>query len=114
MAKNTLKGDLNFQNVFKKGKKFGNRHFQFYYVKNRKNANRLGIIVSKKVSKKAVVRNRIKRRIREAYRLNESRFRTGYDMIIIAKKRCAEDSYQDLSRSLNHLFYKTQMEVKKG
>ncbi|MDD2414415.1 MAG: ribonuclease P protein component [Eubacteriaceae bacterium] len=112
MALISLKGEKDFNNVFQHGQKFGNRHFQFYYVKNRKDTNRLGIIVSKKVSKNAVVRNKIRRRIRESFRINGCCFKLGYDLIIIAKKRCVQASYQELNQSLKHLFYKTKMEVK--
>ncbi len=108
----SLKSEKDFDHVFQKGSKFGNRHFQFYYVKNGKNTNRLGIIVSKKLSKRAVVRNKVRRRIRESYRIHSGTIKTGYDFIIIAKNRCAEDSYADLDRSVGHLFYKTNLEVK--
>ena len=106
----SLKNSKNFDRVFHDGQRFGNRHFQFYYLKNRKSTNRLGIIVSKKVSKRAVVRNKVKRRIRASYQNELERIQQGYDLIIVAKKRCAEDPYRDLDRSLKHLFYKTKLE----
>jgi ribonuclease P protein component len=109
----SLKNSKNFDRVFHHGQRFGNRHFQFYYLKNRKSTNRLGIIVSKKVSKRAVVRNKVKRRIRASYQQEMGRIAQGYDLIIIAKKRCAADPYQDLNRSLKHLFYKTKLEQSK-
>ncbi|WP_281673151.1 ribonuclease P protein component [Pseudoramibacter alactolyticus] len=111
MALNSLKSEKDFNDVFRKGQRFGNRHFQFYYLKNRENTNRLGIIVSKKVSKRAVVRNKIRRRIREAYRLHRGDFKTGYDLIIIAKERCVSTTYAEIEHSLTHLFYKTKLEV---
>ncbi len=109
MKLTSLKNSKNFDRVFHHGQRFGNRHFQFYYLKNRKSTNRLGIIVSKKVSKRAVVRNKVKRRIRASYQQEMANIAQGYDMIIIAKKRCAEDPYQDLNRSFKHLFYKTKL-----
>ncbi|MSS20033.1 ribonuclease P protein component [Pseudoramibacter porci] len=106
----SLKNSKNFDRVFHHGQRFGNRHFQFYYLKNRKSTNRLGIIVSKKVSKRAVVRNKVKRRIRASYQNELEQIQQGYDLIIVAKKRCADDPYRDLDRSLRHLFYKTKLE----
>ena len=100
----SLKNSKNFDRVFHHGQRFGNRHFQFYYLKNRKSTNRLGIIVSKKVSKRAVVRNKVKRRIRASYQNELEQIQQGYDLIIVAKKRCADDPYRDLDRSLRHLF----------
>ena len=113
MVSDSLKGDKTFQRVFKQGSQFGNRHFYFYYIANQENKNHLGIIVSKKVSKKAVVRNRVRRRIREAFRLSQPELKQGYNMIIIAKNRCADASYAELAKSLSHLFYKTHLENKK-
>ena len=70
-----------------------------YARKNRTNTNRVGITVSKKLGK-AVVRNRVRRRIREAYRLNEERFLPGYDIVIVARSRAVEVRFQKLTESL--------------
>lgn len=70
-----------------------------YARKNRTNTNRVGITVSKKLGK-AVVRNRVRRRIREAYRLNEERFLPGWDIVIVARSRAVEVSFQKLTQSL--------------
>jgi len=106
---NSLKKQNDFNRVFKTGEVFGNKTFVMYYLKNGSEANRLGIVVSKKVSKKAVVRNKIKRRIKEAYRLNEDSFVMGYDIIIIAKGSCQEEKYNHMEKSLKHLFYKKNL-----
>ena len=70
-----------------------------YARKNRTNTNRVGITVSKKLGK-AVVRNRVRRRIREAYRLNEELFLPGWDIVIVARSRAVEVSFQKLTQSL--------------
>ena len=70
-----------------------------YARKNRTNTNRVGITVSKKLGK-AVIRNRVRRRIREAYRLNEERFLPGWDIVIVARSRAVEVSFQKLTQSL--------------
>ena len=70
-----------------------------YARKNRTNTNRVGITVSKKLGK-AVVRNRVRRRIREAYRLNEELFLPGWDIVIVARSRAVEVSFQKLTESL--------------
>ncbi len=92
--------------MYKKGKIFGNRNFTLRYVPNGKNANRLGIVVSKKVSKKAVVRNRLRRQIRELYKNNVSSIKQGYDMIITAKPLCAGEEYSVLEKSFRHVLSK--------
>ncbi|MGI6108606.1 MAG: ribonuclease P protein component [Eubacteriaceae bacterium] len=102
----SLKSKTDFDNVYENGKIFGNRNFTLRYVKNRKNANRLGIVVSKKVSNRAVHRNKIRRQVREAYRNSESTVKQGYDLIITAKPSCLGEEYSVLSKSIQHLFYK--------
>ena len=70
-----------------------------YARKNRTGTNRVGITVSKKLGK-AVVRNRVRRRLREAYRLNEEQFLPGYDIVIVARSRAVDVSFQKLTESL--------------
>ena len=70
-----------------------------YARKNRIDTNRVGITVSKKLGK-AVIRNRVRRRIREAYRLNEEKFLPGWDIVIVARSRAVEVSFQKLTESL--------------
>lgn len=70
-----------------------------YARKNRTGTNRVGITVSKKLGK-AVVRNRVRRRIREAYRLNEGQFLPGWDIVIVARSRAVEVNFQKLTQSL--------------
>lgn len=106
---NSLKKQNDFDRVFKTGEVFGNKAFVMYYFKNNSEINRIGIIVSKKVSKKSVVRNKIRRRIKESYRLNQDFFKRGYDIIIIAKQPCKDEDYNHLEKSLKHLFYKKNL-----
>ena len=70
-----------------------------YARKNRTDTNRVGITVSKRLGK-AVVRNRVRRRIREAYRLNEQKFLPGWDIVIVARSRAVEVSFRKLTESL--------------
>ena len=66
-----------------------------YARKNRTGTNRVGITVSKKLGH-AVVRNRVRRRLREAYRLNEEMFQPGWDIVVVARSRCISASFQDI------------------
>lgn len=57
--------------------------------------NRLGLTVSTKLGK-AVHRNRIRRRYKEVYRLNEDKFNTGYDIVIVARSKCKDLRFHTL------------------
>ena len=70
-----------------------------YARKNRTDGNRVGITVSKKLGK-AHVRNRTRRRIKEAYRIHEGAFLPGYDIVVVARVRAAHSRYRELERSL--------------
>lgn len=69
-----------------------------YARKNREGCNRLGITVSKKLGK-AHIRNRIRRRIREVYRLNELRFQPGWDIVVVARSKAADAPFSRLTAS---------------
>ena len=69
-----------------------------YARKNRTQTNRVGITVSKKLGK-AHTRNRIRRRIREVYRLNEELFLPGWDIVVVARSKSVDAPFQRLTKS---------------
>ena len=69
-----------------------------YARKNRTAENRVGITVSKKLGK-AHVRNRTRRRLREVYRLNEGRFKPGWDIVVVARSKAVEAPFDKLTKS---------------
>lgn len=98
----SLKKNKEFQTVYKSGSSCANKYLIMYIYENQMQKNRIGISVSKKVGN-SVVRHRIKRLIRESYRLNEQKFKTGYDVIIIARGMAKGKSYQEISSAVLHL-----------
>ena len=69
-----------------------------YARRNRTGANRVGITVGKKLGK-AHIRNRIRRRFREIYRLNEEKFQPGWDIVVVARSRAVEAPFDKLTAS---------------
>lgn len=103
-----LKKPAQFQAVYSSRQWGGSRHFTFNIlgVTNTENADTvLGVTVSKKVSKRAVDRNRIKRQIREFFRHNQAQLNDA-ELIITAKSSCNKASDRDRAESLDELWNK--------
>ncbi len=75
-----------------------NSYLVLYAKRNRTATNRVGVTVSKKIGC-AVVRNRVRRRLREVYRLNEDAFFCGWDIVVVARRRCVDADFSDLCRA---------------
>ena len=82
----TLKKNYEFKNVFLRGKFYKGKQISIYVLKNHKKTNIIGIAVSTKQCG-AVLRNRIKRLIRENYRLNKNELKQGYDIVFLWNKK---------------------------
>lgn len=98
----SLKKYGDFQRVYKKGTSFANRYLVMYVLSNGTEKNRIGISVSKKVGN-SVVRHRITRLIRESYRLNESNFVGGIDLVVVARPGAKERTFFEIESALLHL-----------
>ena len=98
----SLKKNSDFQKVYKQGKSYANRYLVMYMMENGTGRNRIGISVSKKVGN-SIVRHRLKRLIKEAYRLQEELFQSNLDIVIIARMSAKEISYQEVKSALLHL-----------
>ena len=93
----SLKGNYAFRRLYTKGKSSVQPAVVLYCRKNGARTNRLGLTVGTKVGK-AVVRNRVRRRLREICRLHASELRPGTDMIVVARGRSVNAAYRELER----------------
>lgn len=84
-------------------KNFDTEHFWLILRKNNKDARRLGLVVGKKVGG-AVSRNRIKRLIREFFRLNKEKIPESSDLIVLAKKDIRIKGYREVFDELGVIF----------
>ncbi len=98
----SLKKNRDFQVVYRQGTSYANRYLVMYVKENHLEKNRIGISVSKKVGN-SVVRHRLTRLIRESYRLNEQKFRSGLDIVVVARVNAKGRSCQEIEKALLHL-----------
>jgi ribonuclease P protein component len=98
----TLKSNIDFSKVYKNGKSYANRLLVMYIKENGTGSNRLGISVSKKVGN-SVVRHRLKRLVKESYRLQEAVFNSGLDIVIVARKEAPLLTFDQTNKSLLRL-----------
>lgn len=83
-----MKYNRDFKYLYRRGKSVAAGYLVLYYKKTRDTENTLGITVTKKLGC-AVVRNRVRRLIKECYRLREHELAVGYKMVIVARNRAA-------------------------
>lgn len=99
-----LKATADFKQVYTHGKSAANRDLAIYYQR-RDNGLRVGFSVSKKLGS-AVVRNRIRRLLKEALRLNEATIKSGYDIVLIARQPIKEKSFHEVEKAFLDILIK--------
>ncbi len=107
---NIIKENSDFQRVMKSGKWYTSECLTVYILENNLKSNRIGVAVGKKAGK-SVVRNRIKRLIRESYRLNEDAIKQSVDIIIVWRSSVASSkiSFENVQTSLLKCLNKAEL-----
>ena len=107
--KNRLSKTKEINEVLKNGAMIKSDLFVLKYMKNKKEESRFSFVVSQKISKKAVERNRLKRRFREIIRKDLHNIKKGFDIVILARKKAKVSDFADLKKSLKFLFKKASL-----
>ncbi|WP_283401003.1 ribonuclease P protein component [Desulfurobacterium pacificum] len=100
-----LRKQKEFERVFKEGRSYGGNAVAFYFAESEAGFPRAGFIASKKISKKAVIRNRAKRLMREVFRLNKHKLKP-VDIIFIARKGIVGRKLQEVEEDFLKLAQK--------
>lgn len=101
-----LKTSQEFQHAQKKGQTIHLKYFVINCVSNVHRqedgiyCTRIGMVVSKKISKKSVVRNQVKRRIRDIFRRNKEKFPKQHDIVFIPRTTVVDAAYEDLEKDV--------------
>lgn len=106
---NQLTQDKEFNNVFQNGRANYDKIIGTKVIATKLGTSRFGILVSNKVSKKAVERNKIKRQIREIIRLQLNKLKSGYDCVIITLPPILDRKYQEIEKSINNHFKRLKL-----
>jgi len=106
---NIIKESKDFENIIHKGKFIKNNYYILYYLKNENNKNyRFGISVGKKISNKAVIRNKLKRRLKSIIDNHKNFYQNNKDYIIIMKRSCLDVSFTELENNFINIIKKIE------
>ena len=105
---NRLKKRYQFNYVYKSGEHFSGEHMVLYVASSKTKNIKVGLAVTKKVGH-AVVRNKIRRRLREVVREQLPLLKQNYNVIIVAKENIVEASFDQLCFEINKLFKKANL-----
>ena len=106
---NRLKKEKDFKQVFKRGKSFQDNALSLKLTENSLKVSRFSFVVGLKVSKKAFLRNKIRRRLREIVKTNLSKTKTGFDVVFIVRRGLETKNFQELAEIVNGLFKKAKL-----
>lgn len=104
--KNRITPPTVFKEVFTQGERKDDKYFRLIFRENNLEYPRYGIVVSTQISKSAVERNILKRRIRSILRDFIPSFSKGLDIVIITKRDCFKMDFLQLKECLNKLLVK--------
>jgi ribonuclease P protein component len=103
MKRERITHPQDFRRTMKLGKRLHSRNFILFIQKNENQFHRLGIVVKKEIGS-ATFRNRMKRYIREFFRLHKHQIKGSYDIILMVKKGCSVNRHREVEEELRGLF----------
>jgi len=104
-----LTKDKEFDQIFKDGASSYNKLMGIKVLENELEYSRLGIIISNKVSKSAVKRNKLKRQLREIFKPRMEQLKKKYDIVVIVLPPAIDKIYQELEKATEQAFKKLKL-----
>ncbi|MFZ2390355.1 MAG: ribonuclease P protein component [Minisyncoccales bacterium] len=106
---NRLKKEKEFEAVFKGGRTIKGKSVFLRYLINGTDKTKVGFVVSKKISKLAVVRNKAKRRMRDIVRLKKDGLKEGLSIVIVSLPSISKLTYKEIKEDLENLLSKEEL-----
>lgn len=103
-SKNRLRKKSDINKVFKQGAYIAGNFIFLKFAKNNLNTNRFTFVVSSKISKKAVLRNKIKRQLREIFKKIAFKQQSGFDFLVVAKPGIISKKFMEIEKEINETF----------
>ena len=107
-----IRKQKDFDKIFSEGAYFSEKFLGLKVVENNLEVSKFGFIVSNKISKKAVERNRIKRLLRETVRLRWDKIKPGFDGIFIFRGKEVKKSFDEIDMVVENLLKGSGLLVK--
>ena len=104
----SLKKNYQFLRVYKRGISYAGKYLVLYCLKNNCECVRLGITTSKKVGN-SVVRNRIRRLLKENYRQFEEKISVGFDIVFVVRANDNVPTYYEIKREMKYLLKRLKL-----
>ena len=104
-----LKRDNDFKRVFKEGRYYRFNFIGIKFLKNNLKFNRFAFVVGLKISKKAVLRNKIRRQLEEIIRLNFDQVKISFDIIVLVEHGIVDKNYREIEKELINLLKKIKL-----
>jgi ribonuclease P protein component len=104
-----LRKNRNFDLVYKKGKCYPDKNLSLYVLVNDLPFSRCGFSISKKVSKKAVDRNKLKRQLSFIFREESKEIKSCVDIVCVARKNLLNLNYLEMKTIVKNLLDKAKL-----
>lgn len=103
-----LKKNYQFKKVYSEGRYYAEKYIVLYIIRNNSEVNHVGFSVSKKVGN-SVIRNRVKRLMKENFRKENNKLKIGYDIIFTARVGSSEATYYDIEKCMISTFKRAKL-----
>jgi len=105
---NILRKNREFQSVYRYGKSYANRYMVLYVLSVKEPQSKVGFAAGKRLGN-AVTRNRLKRLLRETYRLNQNQLKTKHNLLLVGRKSATTVKYAVVERAFKALCKKARI-----